>query len=301
MNNNSLNRQGIAIISILIVIALISVSVSLMFQRFGRDLKQTQYILNQTIALNHQYNIEAWAKIILSNDELNIDTLNEDWATEIIPIQIPDGLLYGKLTDLQSKLNLNNLIDLKTDVFSPQYRLFFYDCINSINTQLKQKAMADTIFSYVVSQPSKPKLFEHLAELKNIQTISDDDYLKIKPYLTALPTLSSININTADKYVLSCIHPQLSGSLVDKIIQQRKNQGFDSVDDFWLYTHSLLPNLTLEQVKDSLPVEFINTTSNYFLLVTRVVIDKNKLIGRTILHRKDGKITVMNRSYHQAL
>ena len=57
---------------------------------------------------------------------------------------------------------------------------------------------------------------------------------------------------------------------------------------------------TLEEIKDSFPVEFTNTLSDYFLLETEIIIENNKLIGQTIMHRKDGKITIMNRSYHQA-
>ena len=301
MDNKALNRQGIAIISVLIVIALISASISLMFQRFGRDLNQTQYILTQSQALNHLYSLETWAKVILSEDDLSIDNLSEDWATSITPIQIKGGSVYGKLTDLQSKLNINNLIDLTTNTYSAQYRSFFYDCINLINTQFQQQAMADTIFSYVISRPPKPKLFEQLAELRNIQAISDEDYLTVKPHLSALPTLTTININTASKQVLSCIHPQLSGGLVDKIISHRKNQAFTTIDDFWSYTHSLLPNLTLDEIIENFPLKYINTVSDYFLLETRIVFEKNKLIGRSILYRKDGKITILNRSYHQAL
>ena len=301
MNNKNLNRQGIAIVSVLIVIALISASVSLMFQRFGKDLNQTHYVISQNQALNHLYSTEAWAKTILSSDDLIVDHLNEEWATLITTIQVQGGSIYGKLTDLQSTLNINNLIDLSTDAYSPQYRSFFYVCINLINTQLEQQAMADTIFSHVVSQSPKPKLFEQLAELKNIQSISMQDYIKVKSFISALPTLTSINVNTASKEVLSCIHPQLSGSLVDKVIQQRKSQAFNTIDEFWTYAHSLLPNLTLDEIKDGFPPKFTNITSDYFLLETRIIIEENKLIGRTILHRKDGKITVMNRSYNQEL
>jgi len=301
MNNKILNRRGVAIISVMIVIALISASVSLMLQRFGKDLQQTKYTLNQTHALNHLYSIEAWAKIILANDESGFDNLNEDWATAITPIKIEGGSLYGKLTDLQSRLNLNNLIDLKTDSYLPQYRSFFYDCINRLNTQLNQQAMADTIFSFAVNRSPKPKLFEQLAELKTIKTITEKDYLKIRPYLSALPTLSPINVNTASKEVLSCLHPQLSSNLAQKLIRYRKSQPFESIDQFWSYAYSLMPNLTLEQIKDSFPGEYTNTVSNYFILDTEITIEKNKLIGQTILHRKDGKITIMNRSYYQAL
>ena len=166
MTKRTQNRQGIAVISVLIVIALISASVSLMFQRFDRDLKQTQFIVTQTQALNHLYSIETWAKNILSSDDPSVDHLNEVWATSITPIQIPGGLVFGKLTDLQSKLNLNNLIDLETNQYSPQYRSFFYDCINLLNTQLQQQAMGDTIFSHLINQYPKPKSFEHPKDLE---------------------------------------------------------------------------------------------------------------------------------------
>ena len=301
MNSSSHNRRGIAIISVLIVIALISASVSLMLQRFGRDLKQTQFIVAQTQSLNHLYSLEAWAKSILLSDDLSVDSLDEVWATSIPPIQVPGGSVYGKLTDLQSRLNVNNLIDLETNIYSPQYRSFFYDCINLINTQLQQQLMADTIFSYVVSQSPKPKLFEHSAEIRKIKSISIEDYIKIKPHLTALPRLTPININTASKEVLSCIHPQLSGPLVNKVIQNRKNKAFGIIDEFWTFTHTLLPNLTLDEIKENFPAKFVNTVSDYFLLETRIVLEKNKLIGRTILYRKDGKINIMSRSYHQPL
>ena len=100
---------------------------------------------------------------------------------------------------------------------------------------------------------------------------------------------------------MSCIHPQLSGPLVNKVIQNRKNKAFSIIDEFWTFTHTLLPNLTLDEIKENFPAKFVNTVSDYFLLETRIVLEKNKLIGRTILYRKDGKITIMSRSYHQPL
>jgi len=294
------NRKGVALISVMIIIALVSASVSLMWQRFGTDLKQTQYILTQTQALNHLYNLEAWAKTILIKDDETIDSLDEPWATQIPPIQLPSGTLHGRLIDLQSRLNINNLIDLKTDIYYPKFRLFFYDCLNRLNTQLNQQPMADTIFSYVVSQTPTPKSFEHISTLKNINTITIKDYLAIKPHLSALPELTAINMNTASKQILSCVHPQFSHSLVNQIIKKRKDQPFETMDQFWAFAHTLLPHLTIAQINESFLVELINVRSQYFLLETEMMINNNKQRGRSILYRKDGKITIMNRSYHQA-
>ena len=295
------NLQGIAIISVLVVVALISASVSIMYQRFNIDLKQTQYTLSQAQSLNHLFSMEAWAKTILLDDNEVSDNLNELWATSIAPIKIPGGSVFGRLVDLQSKLNLNNIIDLESDIYTPQYRSFFYDCMNRINTQLQQQAMGDTLFAYISQKYPNPKSFDQISEIKNIQSINTNDYLKIKPFITALQDLTPINVNTASLEVLSCIHPQLSSSLAKKIIKKREQQAFSSIDDFWSYLNLLFPHMTPEEIKENMPSKYINTSSNYFLLKTEIIIGENKLIGSTILHRKDGKMNLKSRSYSHSL
>jgi general secretion pathway protein K len=298
MNNS--NQKGIALISTMIIIALISASVALMWQRFGKDLEHTAYTLSQTQAVNHLYSVESWAKSILLKDDIKLDSLDDDWAQEIPPIPVPGGLLSGRLIDLHSKLNINNLIDLKSDPYSPQYRSFFSNCLNSLNTSLEQDYMSDLVFSHVSNHPPKPMLFEHKVGLKTIETIPLKDYQTINPFITALPDLTTININTAGANVLSCLNTNISSDVADQIITYRNNKPFTTINDFWNYAKTLLPNLTIEQIKLDFPKEFINTTSQYFLLEMEITLNNNKLIARSILHRKDGKMSIMNRSYYQA-
>jgi general secretion pathway protein K len=296
---NNLNQKGIALISTMIIIALISASVTLMWQRFSKDLEYTAHSTNQTQALNYLYSVESWAKSILLKDDVKVDSLEDDWAQEIPPIPIPGGMLSGQLIDLQSKLNVNNLIDLETDPYSPQFRSFFSSCLNSINTDLEQDYMADLIFSYISSQSPKPKLFEQIVELKNVKTIALEDYHIIKPSIVALPKLTTININTANKNILSCLNTNISSDMADQIIDQRNNKPFSTINVFWNHVKTLLPNLTLDQIRRDFPMEFVSTTSQYFLLEVKIMLNNNKLLARSILHRKDGKMTIMNRSYYQ--
>ena len=296
---NNLNQKGIALISTMIIIALISASVALMWQRFSKDLEYTAYSTNQTQALNYLYSVESWAKSILLKDDVKVDSLEDDWAQEMPPIPIPGGMLSGQLIDLQSKLNINNLIDLETDPYSPQFRSFFSSCLNSINTDLEQDYMADLIFSYISSQSPKPKLFEQIVELKNVKTIALKDYHIIKPSIVTLPKLTTININTANKNILSCLNTNISSDMADQIIAQRNNKPFSTINVFWNHVKTLLPNLTLDQIKRDFPMEFVSTTSQYFLLEVKIMLNNNKLLARSILHRKDGKMTIMNRSYYQ--
>jgi len=298
MNNSS--QRGIALISTMIIIALISASVALMWQRFGKDLERTSYTLAQTQAVNHLYSLESWAKSILLKDDIKTDSLQDDWAQKVPPIPVTGGMLSGRLIDLHSKLNINNLIDLESDPYSPQYRSFFSNCLNTLNTNLEQDYMSDLIFSHISNQSPKPKLFEQIVELKNVQTISLKAYQAIKPFITSLPNLTTINVNTASKSILLCLNANISSDIADQIITHRDDKTFLTITDFWNHVKTLLPNLTLEQIKRDLPVEFIGVTSQYFLLEVEIVLNNNKLLSKSILHRKDGKITIMNRSYYQA-
>lgn len=283
----------------MIIIALISASVALMWQRFGKDLERTTYVLTHTQAINHLYSVESWAKSILLADDVKIDSLKDDWAHEIPPIPVSGGMLSGQLIDLHSKLNINNLIDLKSDPYSPQYRSFFSNCLNSLNTGLEQDYMSDLIFSYVSSQSPKPKLFENYVELKKINTISLTDYQTIKPFITALPSLTSININTASKKILSCLNSNISPDMAEQIIIHRNNNPFSTINDFWNHLKTLLPSLSIEKIKQDFPAEFINTRSQYFLLEMEITLNNNKLLARSIFYRKGGKISTMNRNYYQ--
>ncbi len=297
---NNAKQKGIALISVMIIIALISASIALMWKRFGQDLERTTYTMIQNQALNHLYSIESWAKTILLKDDNKVDSLKDDWAQKLPPIPVPGGTIHGELVDLHSRFNINNLVDLKTDPYTPQYRSFAYDCLNKLNTQLEQDYMADLILSHVSSQSPKPRLFEHSAELIKITDISTKGYQAIKPYIAALPTLTTVNINTADPKILGCLHADLSSDIAKQITSKRDKQTFTKINSFWSYVHTLLPHLTMNQIQIGFPIEFIGTKSEYFLLKTQIDINNNKMFGQTILHRKDGKITIMNRSYRQA-
>jgi len=299
MNNS--NQKGVALITTMIIIALISTSVALMWQRFGKDLESTKYASDQSLALNYLYSIEGWAKSILLKSNNRANSLKDDWAQDIPLIPIPEGLISGKITDLHSMLNINNLIDLETNPYSPTYRLFFHNCLNTINTDLEQDHMADLIFSHAVNQLPKPKIFEHIVELKDIEEITPSDYQTISPFITSLPNLTVININTASKNILKCLNTNISHGIANQIISKREDGIFSNINEFWNYMKSLSPGVSIERIQQDFPVGFVNTHSRYFLLEAKITINNNKFITKTILNKKDGKITVMSRTYYQAL
>ncbi|NYT28111.1 type II secretion system minor pseudopilin GspK [Candidatus Thiodubiliella endoseptemdiera] len=297
MNNTACQQQGVVLIGVLIVVALISAITALIWQQQHKNFQTVKYTQTQTQALNYLYSMESWAKVILLNDKkTNIDALDEDWASEIPPIPIPGGQIHGKINDLQAKLSINNIVNTKKPnniVFNNAFSL----CLNRLNEQLEQVQMSDLIFAYITEllsdTPTLAFKFKHISELKNIVGMQRQEYYNISPYLNALPKDTPININTAGKEILSCLHPGLSEYSVEALIAERP---FSSPEEVLKWLPNILPNNMVNE--NTFPKSLRATNSKYFLLESSVKINEDTLNAKTIFHRNGAKIDIVNRSYY---
>jgi hypothetical protein len=144
---------------------------------------------------------------------------------------------------------------------------------------------------------------------KNLRIIDYLKYLKEKENITILTVpgncdtvesinkLNELNINIDEK----CLNTNISHGIANQIISKREDGIFSNINEFWNYMKSLSPGVSIERIQQDFPVGFVNTHSRYFLLEAKITINNNKFITKTILNKKDGKITVMSRTYYQAL
>jgi general secretion pathway protein K len=108
-------------------------------------------------------------------------------------------------------------------------------------------------------------------------------YRVIEPYVTALPTTTLINVQTASAPVLVTIGPTLSLTVAKTLQQVRAEHPIVSPQMF----------SALDVIKNhNIPTEKITTTSNYFLLKTDVAIEAQHVLLYTLLERtiNDGKV-----------
>jgi type II secretory pathway component PulK len=174
------SETGVVLVSVLIIVAMISLAVSLMWQQRASNLNSTKNIIHTSQAVNYLYSLEVWAKSILRNDNNQVDYLEEEWANIIPPIKVPNGELQGKIMDMQARLNINHLISINNGPTQAYLNPNYTNCLNKLNTSLEQDFMSDFIIEYVNKQ--RPiKKFKHLSELKQVEGIEYKDYLKIKP------------------------------------------------------------------------------------------------------------------------
>ena len=105
-------QQGVALVTALVIVALTATAAALLINQQQLHIRRSANLFNSEQAQQYVLGAEAWAMRTLSQDRLDndVDSLNEDWATVLPPIDIPGGAVTGYIVDLQGALNLNGLL-----------------------------------------------------------------------------------------------------------------------------------------------------------------------------------------------
>lgn len=105
-------QRGVALIIALVITTIAITLASAVVYRQQLHIRLTGNIASLEQAYQYSTGMEDWAGTILRadyEDNPNIDSLDEDWATLLPPIPIPGGNMNGQLYDLQARINLNSL------------------------------------------------------------------------------------------------------------------------------------------------------------------------------------------------
>lgn len=304
-----LKQQGVALISALVVVSIVvSVTVWLVYRQ-QIDIRQTANVQHLEQAYQYADAIEAWAKAVLMRDFQNnkeIDSLDEDWATILPPIPIPSGQLKGKLEDLQSKFNLNNLVDAEGKPV-PRQQEIFSELLARLSLPKKLQAVvtdwidknpevssngAEMDYYLTLENPYLTADTEIVSpsEIRLLQGIDDEKYKVLIPHVATIKNnsnLTNINVNTASSEVLVALG--LNDDQASNLIDERKDQAFQTLDDF---------RKDPEVKKIITDTEGLSVKTNWFLLHADVNIDRTRLHLNSIIYRDDnGSIRVMQRRY----
>jgi len=318
-------QRGVAIITALLVVtiaATISVTIS---TRLQLDVRRTGNLI--TIDQGYYYALFAEdysLTLIKDQDKLNVlvDNLREfGHFKQVFPVE--GGTVEGKVTDLNSCININALMNgAAVDPVTEDRlkRLLNNAGISGNPTQ----AIADWIDSGVTDTTTTPDGAEDgyylnlekpyrtansplysVSELRLVRGFEDnesyDAALRLSknfsanekfpaaPSLCALTADSkSINVNTATAEVLQSLDSGMTPSIVENIIQQRIQSPYNNIGDFT--SSSNLATI----IKNT---DYLVTESEYFLLRTRAEIGSANMIMYSIIHRDaSGKAEVVYRT-----
>lgn len=236
-----------------------------------------------------------WARAVLSDDRRvsTVDHLGEPWALRLPPMPVDNGKLAGYIEDQQGAFNLNNLVnDGKVNLTQLAYfrRLL---TILDLPAALAD-ALADWLDADSEPQPrggaedsyylglERPYLAANrplidVAELALVRGFDGSVRARLRPFITALPRFTAVNVNTASPEVFAAIVEGLNLDGARALVAKRERAYFRDNADFL----SRLPNGA------AVPIDDIAVSSAYFMATIHVTIGGAVADGTALLARED--------------
>ncbi|EIJ43913.1 type II secretory pathway, component PulK [Beggiatoa alba B18LD] len=299
-------QRGVALITAILIVALATVIAVAMTARQQLDIRRTANLLNNDQAYLYALGGETWAGQILQQDRKNsqYDALSELWAVQLPPFPIDGGTLQGQLSDLQAKFNLNNLVDSEGKVvplqlqrfqrlltyleISPDLAQAVVDWIDPDNDPQLPNGAEET--TYLINKPAYRAANTKMrspTELRLVAGFKAEIYNKIIPYVTALPEITEINVNTAPLAVLMTLADDLTPEQVETLIKGRESIPFKNLQTF--LAHEALAGLKVDK-------EGLGVSSHYFRYQADVFIDRARSRLTSLLQRTDSGVITLTRS-----
>jgi len=304
--NLSQHNRGVALLTVLLVVALATTTAVAMASRQQLDIRRTENTLYQGQALMYLYGVETWSQQFLAEDRRNneIDHNGEDWAVHLPPLPIEGGQVEGFIEDLQGRFNINSLnqpndsgklarerferllnqLELNTEIMST-----IQDWLDAdIDTRFPAGAEDDY---YLGQDPAYRTANQNMlspSELLLLKDLDKEIYEKLSPHVNALPGTAPININTASPEVLMSLADDMSKADIDGLIEKREDTAYESVEAFLAEEVFAGKNVSDEG---------LSVNSDYFLLQAEADIGHLQQTLTSIFVRDDeGRIQVLLRS-----
>ncbi len=303
---NFKRHKGVAAITAILVLAIAATAATTIAANYQLDMRRTENMINSSQAWAYAKGAEQWTQAILARDLENssYDGLDEDWAIELPPFELPGGYIIGKIEDAQGKINLNSLIkDKKVDETMKQRvsRLLsllelnpgLVDAIidwidEDVNPAGPDGAERDIYIGLEFAYLPADQLMADISELRLVKGFDQDTYNILLPHVTTLPANVALNLNTASAEVLASLSPKIALELANDLVKDREDDPYEQPIDF--LRHPLLQGITIDVLN-------LSVTSDYFNLTTKAVIGNSKVKLTSTIHRSGGNaLQVVKRS-----
>jgi general secretion pathway protein K len=274
------------------------IAVNLMWQG-TLDLRRAEAALAADQGLLFVQGAEAWGADILRQDLVDspdTDNLSEQWAFELPPLPVDGGTIEGKLEDLQGRFNLNNLINgqgREDQIARQQFERLLtlveadpalagavVDWLDPDTEQRFPSGGEDATYSdadppyrtanVMITSPS---------ELMAVSGFDRETYQKLAPYVTVLPSGTTLNVNTASAIVLASLSDNIDVSTAESLVEQRDGAEFLDIDQ------------TFEDLVEPEVLKRIDGVTEHFLLTATVTLGTNQMTMRSILQRDPSGLT----------
>lgn len=245
MRSNMMSKQkGLALMTVLLVFAIVSVMAIQMLNRQSSDVERTANMLALQQARSYAFGVEAAARSGLFLDwkaNKKVDHLQEKW-NKPLTLPLEPGVASIKIKDPQGRFNLNSLSPMASHHKLQQKRFKKLLSLLDLDTKyadlwarwLNKASQEDD--RYLSQEPAYKAAYQpcqHPSELMLLEDFGNKEFRTLEPYVTCLPYNTVLNINTASDYVLASLSSDYNLADGKNMIAARGKKGFASVDDFW--------------------------------------------------------------------
>jgi general secretion pathway protein K len=295
-------QAGAALLTAMLTVALVATLASAALWQQWRSLEietaerarlQSQWILNGAL---------DWARLILREDARSggADHLAEPWAVPLeearlstflasnnTPVDALDTsttlsqtFLSGDITDLQSRMNVRNLVD--GNKVSDAALAAFARLFNKLQLPPAELTLlAENLRFALDTSPENrngglaPLMPQRVSQLVWLG-LSAKSLAILAPYITLLPVPTPVNLNTADATVLAASIPRVDPAQAQRLVALRDGSHFRALSD--VATALGQPQDALTEAQHSISSQFFEIHGQ--LRLDKVVVQQHSVIQR---------------------
>ncbi|MEX6502077.1 type II secretion system minor pseudopilin GspK [Pseudomonas zhanjiangensis] len=305
-------QQGVALITVLLVVALVSVVSAAIVARQQLAIRSSANQFHVRQAWHYALGGETLAKAVLRRDlqqgdpRAPVDHPAEAWARPLAPFALDEGgELHVRIEDPTGRFNLNSLMRqgqvnqaalqqfrrlLRSLQIDKPYAERLLDWLDADQEVSGGTGAEDN--QYLLAQPAYRagnRALVDVSELRLLLEMDEADYRRLLPLVTALPAEATLNVNTAGAWVLASLAEGLPLSSAEGLVARRGNQGYADLPSFL----AQLPGLQVQSQE-------LAVGSEYFQVTSEVSVgDRRQVLRSTLRRTSDGRSYVLTRDLGQ--
>lgn len=302
-------QGGAALLAAMLTVVLVATLASAALWQQWRDVEIETAERNRVQANWLLLGALDWSRVVLQEDSRAnrrnpVDHLGEPWAVPLRESrlstflaatnnvsQVDDGMadvqdafLSGEIVDLQSRLNLRNLLSGLNKTISEEdltsvMRLFERLGVPSSSATQIATAMQQASRGNAQNASLMPRTVAQLTWLG----IDARLIARIEPYVTLLPQRTPVNLNTASAEVIWATTEDLDWSRANQLVQLRNASPFKSLN---AAASAIGASGLFKSGRHSV-------TTDYFEALGRLRLGDNVLSQRSLIERKDMSVNTV--------
>jgi len=286
-------QGGAAVLVAMLVVAIAALAASSFMFRSRVEWRRLENLTRMDQAHWVLRAAQLWGAAVLLDDarHSSVDHLGELWATQLPPVEAEGYRVSGAIEDLEGRFNLNNLVTngqidnqqlavfvrlLRTLHLPETLAVAAADWMDADDVPVN----ADSVDSaYYQSLATPYRAANHplinANELLRVRGFDRNILSALRSYVTALPTRTPINVNTASPEVLTALVEGLSSEEAYTMAAKRERTYYRNTEDF---QQALPSGMTAP--------DGVSVSSQYFLVQARARNERLAIGNQAMYHRE---------------